>query len=67
MTLDSIELTFQVLLKIIKHCHEEGSSPEAQGVLLGVVFDNRLEITNCFPFPRTNEDDENDECKFKYT
>ena len=54
----------QVVLKIIKHCHEEGSSAEAQGVLLGLVYDNRLEITNCFPFPRSNEDDEADECEY---
>ena len=57
---------YQVILKIVKHCHEEGSSSEAQGVLLGLVMDNVLEVTNCFPFPRSNDDDENEECKSTY-
>jgi translation initiation factor 3 subunit H len=57
----------QVALKIIKHCHEEsvGGSDLVQGVLLGLVAesgtDKILEITNCFPFPRHNEDEEFDE------
>jgi len=53
----------QVVLKIVKHCQEEGStgSDLVQGVLLGLVVDNRLEITNCFPFPRHNDDDDFDE------
>lgn len=49
-------------MKIIKHCHEEslGNMEVAQGALLGLVVDNRLEITNCFPFPKNDEtmDDE---------
>ncbi|KAH9424674.1 Eukaryotic translation initiation factor 3 subunit H [Dermatophagoides pteronyssinus] len=57
-----------VVLKIIKHCHEEGSSSEAQGVLLGLVFDNALEVTNCFPFPRSNDDEDNEEAaEYQYT
>jgi translation initiation factor 3 subunit H len=32
-----------------------------QGVLLGLVVDNKLEITNCFPFPRHNDDEDFDE------
>ena len=28
-----------------------------QGVLLGLVVEDRLEITNCFPFPQHTEDD----------
>lgn len=27
----------------------------AQGALLGLVVQNRLEITNCFPFPKNDE------------
>ena len=48
---------------MIKHCLEEGSGGSAlvQGVLLGLVVDNRLEITNCFPFPRHAEEDDFDE------
>ena len=40
----------------------------AQGVLLGLVVDNRLEVTNCFPFPRnaSNEEGEDfDEVNFR--
>jgi len=51
-------------LKIIKHCEEEGSSGDVvQGVLLGLIQDNRLEITNCFPFPssKPGDDEEEDE------
>lgn len=44
-------------MKIVKHCHEEsqGNMEVAQGALLGLVFDNKLEITNCFPFPKNDE------------
>ena len=53
-------------LKIIKHCQEEGTggSELVQGVLLGLVEGNRLEVTNCFPFPRHTEDAEFDEGNF---
>ncbi|GAA6092171.1 eukaryotic translation initiation factor 3 subunit H-A [Tachysurus ichikawai] len=48
----------QVVLKIIKHYQEEGQGSEVvQGVLLGLVVDDRLEITNRFPFPQHTEDD----------
>lgn len=48
----------QVVMKIIKHYQEEGQGSEVvQGVLLGLVVDDRLEITNCFPFPQHTEDD----------
>lgn len=45
-------------MKIVKHCHEESASnmDVAQGALLGLVVDNRLEITNCFGFPKHNDD-----------
>ena len=55
-----VDLIFrlQTLLKIIKHCHEEGAgnTEVAQGVLLGLVVEDRLEITNCFSFPRHADD-----------
>ena len=50
-------LYMQVALKIVKHCHEEGAGEIAQGVLLGLLVDKKLEITNCFPHPRAEEDD----------
>lgn len=45
-------------MKIVKHCHEESASNMdiAQGALLGLVVENRLEITNCFPFPKHTDD-----------
>ncbi len=49
-------------MKIVKHCQEEGSgSAPVQGVLLGLVEGNRLEVTNCFPFPRHSEEEDFDE------
>jgi translation initiation factor 3 subunit H len=43
-------------MKLIKHCNEvDLSNPGgiAQGALLGLVADTRLEITHSFPFPST--------------
>lgn len=50
---------------MIKHCQEEGAGGAelVQGVLLGLVTENRLEVTNCFPFPRHAEDDDFNEGK----
>ena len=47
-------------MKIIKHCHEEGTgnSDVAHGVLLGLVNDDKLEVTNCFPFPKNADDND---------
>ncbi|KAE8599505.1 hypothetical protein XENTR_v10017211 [Xenopus tropicalis] len=53
-----VQIDGMVVLKIIKHYQEEGHGSEVvQGVLLGLVVDDRLEITNCFPFPQHTEDD----------
>ena len=53
-------LVLQVVLKIIKHCQEEGAggADMVQGVLLGLVEGPRLEVTNCFPFPSRHGDEE---------
>ena len=50
-------------MRIIKHCQEEGAggSDLVQGVLMGLVEKNRLEVTNCFPFPRNTDEEEFDE------
>ncbi|KAK2083482.1 Eukaryotic translation initiation factor 3 subunit H [Saguinus oedipus] len=53
-----VQIDGLVVLKIIKQYQEEGQGTEVvQGVLLGLVVENRLEITNCFPFPQHTEDD----------
>ncbi|KAA0198942.1 hypothetical protein HAZT_HAZT005927 [Hyalella azteca] len=51
-------MSCQALLQLIKHCHEEGTGTTdvAQGVLLGLMVKDVLEVTNCFPFPTHAED-----------
>ena len=42
---------------MIKHCEEEGGpNSEVQGVLLGLVTDNQLEVTNCFALPKHEDE-----------
>lgn len=62
-----IQIDGLVVLKIIKHCQEEGAGviDIAQGVLLGLGVDNRLEITNSFPFPRHTDEEDFDELEFQ--
>lgn len=50
-------------MKMVKHCHEgsQGSMDIAQGALLGLAEGNRLEITNCFPFPKTTDESVDEE------
>ncbi|XP_055490559.1 eukaryotic translation initiation factor 3 subunit H-B [Leucoraja erinacea] len=62
-----VQIDGLVVLKIIKHFQEEGQGNEVvQGVLLGLVVDDRLEITNCFPFPQhTEEDADFDEVQYQ--
>ena len=54
---------FQVVMKLIKHCHEVdlANLGIAQGALLGLVTDTRLEITHCFPFPSASDETFSDE------
>ena len=54
----------QVVMKLIKHCHEVDHATSqgiAQGALLGLVTDTRLEITHSFPFPSDSEESVDDE------
>jgi len=55
--IDTVQVEGLVALKIIKHCVEEGASEGVQGVLLGLLNDKTLEITNCFPHPKIAEDE----------
>ena len=43
---------------VAKHCHEVNLANLgiAQGALLGLVADTRLEITHCFPFPSVSDE-----------
>ncbi|GIZ03602.1 eukaryotic translation initiation factor 3 subunit H [Caerostris extrusa] len=65
--IDYVQIDGLVVLKIIKHCHEEGAgvTDVAQGVLLGLGVDNRLEITNCFPYPRHTDEEDFDEMEYQ--
>lgn len=61
-----VQMDGLAVMKIVKHCHEEcaGNLEVAQGALLGLVVDDRLEITNCFPFPK-NYDESVDEEEYQ--
>ncbi|CAF3873924.1 unnamed protein product [Rotaria sp. Silwood2] len=53
-SIKDVHVDAMVILKIIKHAHEE-TIDAAQGGLLGLVKDSTLEVTNCFPFPNQNK------------
>ncbi|KAL1458492.1 hypothetical protein WDU94_008638 [Cyamophila willieti] len=58
-----VQMDGLAVMKIVKHCHEESTNniDVAQGALLGLVVDNRLEITNCFPFPKVYDESVDEE------
>ncbi|XP_018648703.1 Mername-AA168 protein (M67 family) [Schistosoma mansoni] len=60
-TIDRVQVEGKVFLKMIKHYEEESVSSQnfVNGVLLGLAQGSQLEITNCFPLPKTQEDDPN--------
>ena len=61
-----VQLDGSVVLKIIKHCQEEGSGSEwVTGCLVGVVVDETLEISNCFPFPKDSTDNPREEIEYQ--
>ncbi|XP_071494866.1 eukaryotic translation initiation factor 3 subunit H-B-like [Diadema antillarum] len=62
-----VQIDGLVVLKIIKHCEEEGGSEGeiVQGVLLGLVQGDTLEITNCFPFPKQADEEEFDDVQYQ--
>jgi translation initiation factor 3 subunit H len=62
--LDRSDARDQVVLKIIKHAEEDSSSnADVEGVLLGMVTDNQLEVTNCFALPK-NDDEGNEDAEY---
>ncbi|TQD69638.1 hypothetical protein C1H46_044829 [Malus baccata] len=52
-----VQIEGLVILKIIKHC-KEFSPALVTGQLLGLDVGSVLEVTNCFPFPVREEDEE---------
>ncbi|CAA2957491.1 eukaryotic translation initiation factor 3 subunit H [Olea europaea subsp. europaea] len=52
-----VQIEGLVILKIIKHC-QEFSPALVTGQLLGLDVGSVLEVTNCFPFPIREEDEE---------
>lgn len=62
----NVQIDGLVVMKIIKHCEQDKSGPElVQGVLLGLVVQDTLEVTNCFPFPKTQDNAEFDEVQYQ--
>ena len=53
-----IWFVWQVVMQLIKHCHEmdAGNFGIAQGALLGLVENTKLEITHSFPFTSPSEE-----------
>ncbi len=49
-----VQVDGMVALKLIKHYEDESAAGNdfIQGILLGMVQENRLEVTNCFALPR---------------
>ncbi|XP_078434665.1 translation initiation factor 3 subunit H1 [Wolffia australiana] len=52
-----VQIEGLAILKIIKHC-KEFSPALVTGQLLGLDVGSVLEVTNCFPFPTREEDEE---------
>lgn len=61
--IEVVQIDALVMMNLVKHCH--GVNIEnlgvAQGTLLGLVADSRLEITHSFPFPLQVEESLGDE------
>ncbi|VDQ16486.1 unnamed protein product [Trichobilharzia regenti] len=59
--IESVRVEGIVFLKMIKHYEEESISSQnfVNGVLLGLAQGSQLEITNCFPLPKIQDDDPN--------
>lgn len=62
---ECVQVDGLVVLKILKHARENPHE-QVMGPLLGLVVENNLEITHCFPFPRVNEE-ETDESRVQDT
>eukprot|EP00730_Choanoeca_flexa_P015334 TRINITY_DN7021_c0_g1_i4.p1 TRINITY_DN7021_c0_g1~~TRINITY_DN7021_c0_g1_i4.p1 ORF type:complete len:366 (+),score=71.02 TRINITY_DN7021_c0_g1_i4:88-1185(+) len=54
----SVVVDALVVMKILKHARDNGHEQDAfiSGPLLGLVVDNDLEVTNCFPLPQVEDE-----------
>lgn len=52
-----VQLDAHVVLKIVKHC-KEGFPTLVTGQLLGLDVGQTLEVTDCFPFPSRNDEED---------
>ena len=60
--INTVQLDGLTVLKIIQHCTE--NVPEVvTGQLLGLDVVERLEVTNCFPFPSDEQSDGGNDCE----
>lgn len=64
--IEFVQIDGLAVMKIVKHSHEEsiGNMDLAQGALLGLRsldYDNCLEITNCFAFPKNGDESMDEE------
>ena len=48
---------------MLKHCQEEGA--DGQGVLMGLIRDGKMEVTNCFALPRDAEEEDMDDADYQ--
>jgi len=57
-TVEVVQMDGLVVMQLIKHCHEmdAGNFGIAQGALLGLVENTKLEITHSFPFTSPSEE-----------
>jgi len=53
-----VYLECMVALKIIQHCKQNSQSESVTGQLLGLDFNGQLEITDSFPLPLRQDDEE---------
>eukprot|EP01100_Stratorugosa_tubuloviscum_P001070 TRINITY_DN1240_c4_g1_i1.p1 TRINITY_DN1240_c4_g1~~TRINITY_DN1240_c4_g1_i1.p1 ORF type:complete len:343 (-),score=162.44 TRINITY_DN1240_c4_g1_i1:118-1146(-) len=57
--INSVQIDALVVSKIVKHA-KENFPQTVTGQLLGIDTQDKLEITNCFPFPPRESDEDND-------
>lgn len=61
-TIQFVEVTSQVIMKMTRHCHhelEKQLDPHVNGVLLGLINESKhvLEVTHCFPLMNSDTEE----------